>query len=68
MQIYPRCISLKPTENLSIDEQLYPYLRCTGFTLYKLSKLAKYGIKIWWICDAETTKSLAGFKVQWQTE
>lgn len=41
-------------ENLTIDEQLYPFRGHTKFTQYIPPKLAKYGIKIWWICDTET--------------
>ena len=48
----------KPTENLTIDEQLYPYRGHTKFTQYIPSKPAKYGIKIWWICDAENAYPL----------
>ena len=50
----------KPTENSTIDEQLYPYRGHTKFTQYIPSKPAKYGIKIWWICDAETAYPLKG--------
>ena len=50
----------KPTENLTIDEQLYPYRRHTKFTQYIPSNPAKYGIKIWWICDAENAYPFKG--------
>lgn len=50
----------KPTENLTIDEQLYPFRGHTKFTQYIPSKPAKYGIKIWWICDAENAYPLFG--------
>lgn len=50
----------KPTENLTIDEQLYPFRGHTKFTQYIPSKPAKYGIKIWWICDAENAYPLTG--------
>jgi len=50
----------KPTENLTVDEQLFPYCGRTKFTQYIPSKPAKYGIKIWWICDAENYYPLAG--------
>lgn len=50
----------KPTENLTIDEQLFPYRGRTKFTQYIPSKPAKYGIKIWWICDAENYYPLTG--------
>lgn len=39
----------RPTENLTIDEQLFPYRSRTKFTRYIPSKPAKYGIKVWWI-------------------
>lgn len=50
----------KPTANLTIDEQLYPFRGHTKFTQYIPSKPAKYGIKIWWICDAENAYPLYG--------
>ncbi|XP_011699423.1 PREDICTED: piggyBac transposable element-derived protein 4-like [Wasmannia auropunctata] len=50
----------KPTANLTIDEQLYPFRGHTKFTQYIPSKPAKYGIKIWWICDAENAYPLHG--------
>ena len=50
----------KPTENLTIDEQLYPYRGHTKFPQYIPSKPAKYGIKIWRICDAENAYPLKG--------
>lgn len=50
----------KPTANLTIDEQLYPYRGHTKFTQYIPSKPAEYGIKIWWICDAENAYPLHG--------
>lgn len=50
----------KPTEYLTIDEQLYPYRGRTKFTQYIPSKSAKYGIKVWWLCDADTSYPLNG--------
>jgi len=50
----------KPTENLTIDVQLYPFRGRTRFTQYIPSKPAKYGIKIWWTCDAENAYPLHG--------
>ena len=50
----------KPTENLTIDEQLFPYRGRTKFTQYIPSKPAKYGIKVWWICDAKNSYPLKG--------
>ena len=49
-----------PIEHLTIDEQLYPYQSRTKFTQYIPSKPAKYGIKVWWICDAENSYPLTG--------
>lgn len=49
-----------PSANLTIDEQLYPFRGHTKFTQYIPSKPAKYGIKIWWICDAENAYPLQG--------
>nr|XP_036220162.1 piggyBac transposable element-derived protein 4-like [Bactrocera oleae] len=58
----------KPTANLTIDEQLYPYRGRTGFTQYIPSKPAKYGIKIWWICDAENAYPLQGIMYTGKTD
>lgn len=41
-----------PGEAVTIDEQLFPYRGRTKFTQYIPSKPAKYGIKVWWACDA----------------
>lgn len=48
------------TENLTIDEQLNPYRGSTGFIQCIPSKSAKYGNKIWWLCDAEKSNQLNG--------
>ena len=45
----------KPTEHLTIDEQHYPYRGRYKFTKYIPSKPDRYGIKEWWICDAENS-------------
>lgn len=50
----------KPSENLTIDEQLFPFRGRTRFTQYIPSKPAKYGIKVWWICDAKNAYPLHG--------
>ncbi|XP_046406298.1 piggyBac transposable element-derived protein 3-like [Ischnura elegans] len=50
----------KPTDHLTIDEQLFPYRGRTKFTQYIPSKPAKYGIKVWWICDAENSYPFTG--------
>ena len=54
------CTMYRPTENLTIDEQLFPFRGRTKFTQYIPSKPAKYGIKVWWICDAENAYPLKG--------
>ena len=40
-----------PSENLTIDEQLYGYRGYIPGRSYMATKPAKYGIKIFWICD-----------------
>lgn len=52
--------SYTPGANLTVDEQLYPYRGRTRFTQYIPSKPAKYGIKVWWICNARTSFPLGG--------
>ena len=42
------------------DEQLLPYRGRVSFRQYMPSKLDKYGMKIWWICDSETSYPLFG--------
>lgn len=50
----------EPHENITVDEQLFPYRGRTKFTQYIPSKPAKYGIKIWWACDSKTKYPLQG--------
>lgn len=50
----------QPHENITIDEQLFPYRGRTKFTQYIPSKPARYGIKVWWACDAKTHYPLHG--------
>lgn len=50
----------KPSENLTVDEQLFPYRGRTRFTQYIPSKPAKYGIKVWWVCDSKNSYPLHG--------
>lgn len=52
--------SYKPSEYLTVDEQLFPYRGRTRFTQYIPSKPAKYGIKVWWVCDAKNAYPLHG--------
>ncbi|XP_043065149.1 piggyBac transposable element-derived protein 4-like [Drosophila ficusphila] len=49
-----------PHENVTIEEQLFPYRGKTKFTQYIPSKPAKYGIKVWWACDSRTRYPLQG--------
>lgn len=50
----------QPQEQVTVDEQLFPYRGRTRFTQYMPSKPAKYGIKIWWMCDALSHYPLKG--------
>lgn len=50
----------KPSDCLTVDEQLFPYRGGTTFTQYIPSKPAKYGIKVWWICDRKSFYPLQG--------
>ena len=50
----------KPSANLTVDEQLFPYRGRTRFTQYMPSKPVKYGIKIWWLCDSKNSYPLSG--------
>lgn len=49
-----------PSECLTVDEQLFPFRGRTRFTQYMPAKPAKYGIKIWWVCDAANSYPLSG--------
>lgn len=49
-----------PSDCLTVDEQLFPYRGRTRFTQYIPSKPAKYGIKLWWLCDAKSYYPLKG--------
>ncbi|KAG4065245.1 hypothetical protein HA402_012687 [Bradysia odoriphaga] len=48
------------SECVTVDEQLYSYRGRTRFTQYMPNKPAKYGIKVWWACDASTGYPLFG--------
>lgn len=50
----------QPHDCITIDEQLFPFRGHTKFTQYIPSKPAKYGIKVFWACDAETAYPLQG--------
>jgi hypothetical protein len=49
-----------PGTDLCVDEQSVAFRGRCGFRQYIPSKPAKYGLKIWWCCDAETSYPLAG--------
>lgn len=49
-----------PHESITVDEQLFPYRGRTRFTQYIPSKPAKYGIKVWWLCDSKSYYPLKG--------
>lgn len=50
----------KPKECIPVDEQLFPYRGHTKFTQHIPSKPAKYGMKIFWACDAANAYPLQG--------
>lgn len=50
----------KPYECITIDEQLFPFRGHTKFIQYIPSKPTKYGIKIFWACDASNAYPLQG--------
>ena len=50
----------EPDDAITVDEQLFPYRGRTKFTQFIPSKPAKYGIKVWWACDAKTKYPLHG--------
>ena len=43
-----------PGASLTVDEQLIPFRGRCSFIKYIPSKPAKYGLKLFWICDSET--------------
>lgn len=47
-----------PGSDVTVDEQLVPFRGRCPFRQYIPSKPAKYGIKIWWACDATTSYPL----------
>ena len=49
-----------PGTDMTVDEQLVPYRGRCPFRQYIPSKPVKYGIKIWWNCDAVTSYPLKG--------
>jgi hypothetical protein len=51
---------ITPGSDITVDEQLVPFRGKCPFRQYIPSKPAKYGIKIWWACDAQTSYPLMG--------
>lgn len=49
-----------PTERITVDEQLYGYRGYAPGRCYMKSKPAKYGVKFYWLCDAENGYALSG--------
>jgi len=50
----------KPGTDITVDEQLVPFHGRCSFKQYISNKPHKYGIKIWWACDAKTSYPLNG--------
>ena len=53
-------VAYTPHEALTVDEQLFPYRGRTRFTQYIPSKPAKYGLKVWWLCDSQSYYPVKG--------
>jgi len=49
-----------PGLDITVDEQLVPFRGRCPFRQYIPGKPVKYGIKIWWACDAQTCYPLNG--------
>ena len=49
-----------PGTDITVDEQLVPFRGRCPFRQYIPNKPAKYGVKIWWACDAQTSYPLKG--------
>lgn len=47
-------------ENVTVDEQLFPFRGRLGFKQYIPSKPAKYEIKVWWVNDSKSTYPIHG--------
>ncbi|KAK1887615.1 PiggyBac transposable element-derived protein 4 [Dissostichus eleginoides] len=44
-----------PGPQVTVDEPLVPFKGCCPFRQYMPSKPGKYGIKMWVLCDAQST-------------
>ena len=49
-----------PGTDLCVDKQLVAFRGRCSFKQYIPSKTAKYGLKIWWCCDAQISYPLKG--------
>ena len=45
----------RPYENITVDEQLVPFCGRCSFRQNIKSKPAKYGLKLWLLCDSSTS-------------
>ena len=54
------CSLFVPGSDITVDEQLVAFRGKCPFRQYIRSKPAKYGIKVWWACDAQTCFPLQG--------
>lgn len=52
--VHRQKMSYIPGKNVTVDEQLVPFRGRCPFTQYMPSKPAKYGMKIWVLCDSDT--------------
>lgn len=50
----------RPSEPITVDEQLFRYRGHKKFLQYMPSKPVKYGIKFWWACDSATSYPING--------
>lgn len=49
-----------PGVNVTVDEQLFAFRGRCGFIVYIPSKPAKYGIKMWWVNDSQSSYPYEG--------
>lgn len=49
-----------PSDCVTVDEQLVPFRGRCKFLQYMPKKPAKYGLKIFWVCDARITYAIDG--------
>ena len=54
------CRQFIPSDCVTVDEQLVPFRGRCKFLQYMPSKPAKYGLKIFWVCDARIPYAIDG--------